>query len=80
MLTAQLADIERLRLLGRSVGAVDLYDGLVESWLLRDKKKHKIPERFKPWLMEEQAASSSTGTRASRVRFIGGRSPWWRGG
>ena len=55
MLTAQLADIERLRLLGRSVGAVDLYDGLVESWLLRDKKKHKIPERFKPWLMEELA-------------------------
>ncbi|MBK6504031.1 MAG: NACHT domain-containing protein [Candidatus Microthrix sp.] len=55
MLTAQLADIERLRLLGHSVGAVDLYDGLVESWLLRDKKKHKIPERLKPWLMEELA-------------------------
>ncbi|MCB1029633.1 MAG: NACHT domain-containing protein, partial [Microthrixaceae bacterium] len=55
MLTSQLADIERFRLSGRPVGAVDLYDGLVEAWLLRDKEKHKIPERLKPWLMEELA-------------------------
>jgi hypothetical protein len=55
LLVDQLANIEALRLAGRTVRATDIYAGLVEAWAERDREKHKIPPRHKPWLMEELA-------------------------
>ena len=56
MITEQLEAIERAKLAGREVRAVDLYGLFVEQWLDRDNGKHVLIPHHKQLLMEHLAA------------------------
>ncbi|MGH3937744.1 MAG: NACHT and WD40 repeat domain-containing protein, partial [Pseudonocardiaceae bacterium] len=56
MITEQLELIERAKLVGRPVRAVDLYASFVEQWLARDQGKHSLLPDHKQLLMEHLAA------------------------
>jgi pentapeptide repeat protein/WD40 domain-containing protein len=52
----QLETVERAKLAGRTVRAVDLYGSLVSQWLERDDGKHCLLPEHKELLMEHLAA------------------------
>lgn len=56
MITEQLEAIERAKLTGRVVHAVDLYASFVADWLARDHPKHVLLPEHKQLLMEHLAA------------------------
>jgi hypothetical protein len=56
MITQQLEAIERAKLAGRTVHAVDLYASFVAQWLERDNGKHSLLADHKHLLMEHLAA------------------------
>ena len=56
LISEQVPRLERIRLDGRPIRGVDLYEGLVDTTLARDGGKHHIPPRDKLVLMERIAA------------------------
>ena len=71
MITDQLGMIERAKLAGRTVRAVDLYASFVEQWLSRDNGKHSLLPDHKQLLMENLAAQLwRAGLRSWAVRDV----------
>ncbi|MGH4017464.1 MAG: pentapeptide repeat-containing protein, partial [Pseudonocardiaceae bacterium] len=56
MVAEQLETVERAKLAGRTVRAVDLYGSFVSQWLERDDGKHSLLPEHKELLMEHLAA------------------------
>ncbi|EIV96140.1 WD40 repeat-containing protein [Frankia sp. QA3] len=56
MVAEQLETVERAKLAGRTVRAVDLYASFVAQWLERDDGKHSLLPAHKQLLMEDLAA------------------------
>ncbi|MBW0010772.1 MAG: hypothetical protein JO063_11760, partial [Pseudonocardiales bacterium] len=56
MVAEQLETLERAKLTGRTVRAVDLYESFVSQWLERDDGKHSLLPEHKELLMEHLAA------------------------
>lgn len=56
MVAEQLETVERAKLAGRTVRAVDLYGSFVSQWLERDDGKHCLLPEHKELLMEHLAA------------------------
>ncbi|MGH3808626.1 MAG: NACHT domain-containing protein, partial [Pseudonocardiaceae bacterium] len=56
MVAEQLETLERAKLTGRTVRAVDLYGSFVSQWLERDDGKHSLLPEHKELLMEHLAA------------------------
>jgi WD40 repeat protein len=52
LLTEQIPELERLKLEGRAISSVDIYENLVSRWLGRDEEKHQISATLKPVLMQ----------------------------
>ena len=57
LLKDQIPALERLKAQGRTIRAVDIYDMLIERWLLRDHEKHVMDEGLKPVLMQYLATA-----------------------
>ena len=57
LITAQIEELEKMRAVGKTVQAVDLYDLIVKKWLARDDGKHQIGAAHKRFLMEHLAAA-----------------------
>lgn len=56
-ISQQVEKLEKLKLEGREVRAVDLYDTFVSDWLLRDDGKHTLAPEDKKVLMESLSAA-----------------------
>ena len=57
LLKDQIPTLEKLKAQGRTIRAVDIYEMLVERWLLRDHEKHVMDEGLKPVLMQHLATA-----------------------
>jgi WD40 repeat protein/uncharacterized protein YjbI with pentapeptide repeats len=55
LIAPDIGRLESLRADGRTVSSVDLYEGFVERWLLRDMGKHTLAPEDKRVLMEDLA-------------------------